>query len=68
MERMAHFKSKVGFEAVPMKVGSGWYVRVTPPMGTQSQLGGFKTEDEANIWITDKSAAWLKEYENGKYA
>jgi hypothetical protein len=39
----------------------------TPPK-RQLQLGGFKTEDEARIWIVEKSFAWLKEYENGKYA
>ncbi len=65
---MAHFKSKVKFDAVPMTAGTGWYVLVTAPADKQSQLGGFKTEDEAKTWIVHKSSAWLKEYENGKYA
>jgi hypothetical protein len=68
MRIMAYFKSKVKFDAVPMTVGSGWYVLVTPPKEKQSQLGGFKTEDEAKAWIAQKSSKWLKEYENGKYA
>ena len=65
---MAHFISKVRFDAVPMTVGNGWFVLVTPPKEKQSQLGGFKTEDEAKTWIALKSAEWLKEYEGGKYA
>ena len=62
---MAYFKSKVEFEAAPMKVGSGWFVRVTPPVGKELQLGGFKTEDEARVWIAQKATAWLREHENG---
>jgi hypothetical protein len=30
--------------------------------------GGFKTEAEAQEWIDHKSAAWLKEFDGGKYA
>jgi hypothetical protein len=41
---------------------------VTPPKERQSQLGGFKTEDEARTWIAQKSSEWLKDYEKGKYA
>jgi hypothetical protein len=32
------------------------------------QLGGFKTENEAQEWIKRKSIPWLKEFEGGKYA
>ena len=65
---MAYFRSKVKFEAVPMTVGSGWFVLVTLPQEKQSKLGGFKSEDEAKTWIALKSAEWLKAYEGGKYA
>jgi hypothetical protein len=65
---MVTIKRKVEFEPVMMKIGSGWYVRITLPDGVGPQLGGFKTEDEAREWIARESAAWLKEYEGGKYA
>jgi hypothetical protein len=65
---MANAKPKVEFEPAPMKSRSGWYVLVTLPSGVRHHLGGFKTEEEARVWIAVKSAAWLKEYENGKYA
>jgi hypothetical protein len=55
-------KSKVEFRRL------FWYVQVVlhdvPPL----QLGGFKTEEEAQDWITRKSDAWLKAYANGRYA
>jgi hypothetical protein len=65
---MATTKPKVEFEPVPMKIGSGWCVRVTLPYGASPQLGGFKTEEEAREWIRRKSAAWLREYESGRHA
>jgi hypothetical protein len=61
-------KSKVEFRPTEMKSRLFWYVQVVlhdvPPL----QLGGFKTEEEAQDWITHKSDAWLKAYANGKYA
>ena len=51
-----------------MKSGSGWYVHVVLPSMPPLQLGGFKTESEAIEWVTRKSKAWLKDYQNGKYA
>jgi hypothetical protein len=68
MERMAYFVSEVKFEALEMKIAKGWYVLAKPPKGTFVRLGGFKTEAEAQEWIDHKSAAWLKEYDGGKYA
>ena len=65
---VATTKPRVLFEPMPMKIGSGWYVLVTFPSGVSHRLGGFKTEEEARIWIACKSAAWLKEYDAGKYA
>jgi hypothetical protein len=60
--------AKVEFEPARMEIGRGWCVRVKLPRGEGPQLGGFKTEDEARDWINRKSAAWLKEYEDGRYA
>jgi hypothetical protein len=65
---MTTTKPRVLFEPMPMKIGSGWYVLVTFPSGVSHRLGGFKTEEEARVWIACKSAAWLKEYDAGKYA
>jgi len=61
-------KRKVEFEAVEMMIGRGWYVLVKLPQGPQPQLGGFNSQAEAQDWIARKSAAWLKDYQNGKYA
>ncbi len=66
--QMATPKRKIEFEAVEMMIGRGWYVLVKLPSGPQPQLGGFNSEAEARDWITRKSAVWLKEYQNGKYA
>jgi len=66
---MSNIKRKVQFEPLKMKLESGWYVRVTFPFGGQPQkIDGFKTRTEAREWIKSKSAAWLKEYEGGRYA
>jgi len=52
-----------------MKSRSGWYVRVTLPSGVRHHLSGFKTEQERpGCGLRSNRAAWLKEYENGKYA
>jgi hypothetical protein len=65
---MTQPKSKVEFRPTEMKSHLFWYVQVVfhdvPPL----QLGGFKTEEEAQDWITRKSDAWLKAYANGRYA
>jgi hypothetical protein len=50
---------KVDFQPVEMRVGSGWFVRVTLPRGEPPRLGGFKTEAEATEWIKRKSAVWV---------
>ena len=64
---MATSKLKARFEAVEGKDGE-WYVRLTLPGGRQPHIDGFKTEAEAHRWIKGQSAAWLKQYEGGKYA
>jgi hypothetical protein len=61
-------KPKVTFEPVQMKIGTGWYLRLTLPGGRQSRIDGFKTQAEAQEWIKAKSTAWLKMYDGGRYA
>jgi hypothetical protein len=46
----------------------GWYVHVAYPDRPPLQLGGFRTEEEAKKWVADKSAAWLREHAEGRYA
>jgi hypothetical protein len=58
---------KTTFEAVQIKMGPEWYVRVTLPNGEQPHLGSFKTEAKAIEWIRDKSAGWLKGYESSRF-
>jgi len=41
-----------------LKDRSGWYVRVTWPVGAPEDID-FSTEIEAVEWIRDKSGAWL---------
>jgi hypothetical protein len=59
--------SKVDFQAVEMKAGLGWFVRVALPKGETPRLGGFNSEAEATEWIKLKSCAWLKAHYGYKY-
>jgi hypothetical protein len=43
-----------------------WAVAVTTGYGPQSYVGDFATEEEAQRWIANDSAAWLKRFEGGK--
>ena len=54
------------FEAVEMKDGSGWYVRLTRPAMLPQHIGDFKTEAEAREWIAAESAKWQERYGAGK--
>ena len=54
-------------EPAQAKDGS-WHVLLTHPYQRKAQIDGFETEAEAKVWIVDKSAAWLKIYEDGVYA
>ncbi len=51
MVAMADPARDATFEAVEMKDGSGWYVRLTRPAMLPQQIGDFKTEAEAREWI-----------------
>ena len=50
------------FEAVELKDGSGWYVRLTRPNMLPQHIGEFKAEAEAREWIAAKAAEWLERY------
>ena len=50
-----------------MRSGRGWYVQFVYSDKPPLQLGGFKTEEEAKEWVSDKSAAWLKERAEDRY-
>jgi hypothetical protein len=50
------------FDAVELRDGSGWYVRLTRPAMLPQHIGDFKTEAEAREWIGAKSAEWLVRY------
>ena len=65
---MAASMPKARFEPVRLKSGKGWYVRVTPPHGRETQIEGFTRKAEALAWVEHESAQWLKTYEGGKYA
>ncbi len=43
-----------------LKDGSGWYVLVKWSDHPSEQVGGFPTEDEAQQWIKQSAASWLK--------
>lgn len=46
------------FEAVQLKDGSGYFVRVTWPDGHEQQINEFADEDEARQWIETKGPHW----------
>jgi hypothetical protein len=62
MVAMADPARDATFEAVEMKDGSGWYVRLTRAAMLPQQIGDFKTEAEAREWIAAESAKWLERY------
>ena len=48
----------------PDRKGSGWSVRITPPIAqTETVVGDFKTEAEARAWAEQDSAEWIAELE-----
>jgi hypothetical protein len=43
--------------------GGSWHVHAQFPDGTADDIGGFKTENEANEWIAKELQRWLDERE-----
>src|SRR5262245_143057 len=62
-----HFKNdktkssaNIRFEALPMKVGTGWRVVITSfPDRADMEIPNFATEADARNWITNDSEEWL---------
>jgi len=48
-----------------LKDGSGWYVLVSWGSMPSEQVGGFPSEEEAQTWIDQYSANWLREHFEG---
>jgi ABC-type proline/glycine betaine transport system substrate-binding protein len=46
------------FDAVQLKDGSGYFVRVTWSDGFEQQINDFADEAEARQWITDNAPNW----------
>ena len=47
------------FEAIEWKIGGGAYVKVTFPNMPSENIEGFKTKNEALIWIRREAKGWL---------
>ena len=47
------------FEPRELKDGSGFYVLVIWPYGPEEHVNGFRSVDEAKIWIDLESKGWL---------
>jgi hypothetical protein len=60
--------ARVTFTTIRLTLAAGWCVHVALPHGHETQISGFATEAAAKAWIAEKSAAWLKDYDGGKYA
>jgi len=56
---MDKLKPKTEFRPTEFKDRSGWYVQVVYFDAPPFQLGGFRTEGEAQDWIRNSSAQWL---------
>jgi hypothetical protein len=46
------------YEAVQLKDGSGWFVRVTYSDGHEVQINDFADEPEARAWIATNGPHW----------
>jgi len=58
----------VSVDAIQLKDGSGYYVRVEWPHGQVDQVSDnsntndFRSESEANDWIANKLAEWVEQH------
>jgi hypothetical protein len=48
------------FEVRQLKSGLGWYVQVFWSYGQLEHVENFKSADEAQSWINNKSKGWLQ--------
>jgi hypothetical protein len=49
------------FEARSLRSARGWYVRVSWGYGQVEHVGGFASGADAEKWIKEKSAIWLRD-------
>jgi hypothetical protein len=66
MVRFASIVRPVKFEPTALRIGSGWYLRVTFPNGERTEVPGFFSEQEAKVWIEEESDAWLAAYRRNR--
>jgi hypothetical protein len=66
MVRFAEIDRPVRFEPAALRIGAGWYLRVTFPNGERTQVPGFLSEQEAKVWIKEESEAWLAAYRRNR--
>jgi len=57
---MDEVKPDAVFEARRLKSAPGWYVWVSWRYGQVEHISGFTSADEAESWIANKSAGWLR--------
>jgi hypothetical protein len=66
MVRFAPVVGTVKFEPAALKIGSGWYLRVTFPNGEPAQVSGFFSEREAKLWVDEEAEAWIASYRRNR--
>jgi hypothetical protein len=64
---MALYASEAHFEARQAKRGESWQVLVTWDTGRTAQVDNFADRTEAEEWIKNKSAAWVKGRQTGSH-
>jgi hypothetical protein len=57
---MVKVVGKITFDPRPLKVGAQWQIVATCPNGQQEHITGFRSEVDAEHWITNGFKAWLK--------
>jgi hypothetical protein len=55
---------KITFDPSPLREGAEWYVVATYPNGQREHITGFRSETDANHWITNGAKAWLEKRGN----
>jgi hypothetical protein len=59
---------RVTFEPEQSKVDSEWHVVAALSAIRARRVSKFKSKAEAEAWIKTESSAWLKKFEDGRYA
>jgi hypothetical protein len=59
---MKTLKKQPKLEARERRDGTGWYVLVTWGDRPSEQVGGFRSQGEAQQWIDRTGASWVREH------